>query len=136
MTRTCFGSLVAAGPRLRRLVLASALIATLALPSVAAETTPAPDRTPVIDHSFMVVGCMGGLALGALSVIFPPVAAGMWMGGLGVMVIRAGLGCAYGGLAGMAASAARATVRWSEFEWRSWTGEPTSPLPIERPAGT
>jgi hypothetical protein len=85
----------------------------------------------------MLVGCTGGLALGALSVVFPPMAAGMWMGGLGVMVLRAGLGCAYGGLAGAVASAARTTVRWSESEWRAWTGQPTpTPPTIEGPAGT
>ncbi len=122
---------------LGRLGLVLALMATLALPPLpaTAEPTMATTPPPLIDHSYMVVGCMGGLALGALSVVFMPVA-GMWMGGLGVMMVRAGLGCAYGGLAGAVASAARATVQWSDGEWRAWTGKPAPALAIEHAAGT
>jgi hypothetical protein len=115
-----------AGPQAGAQVLASGSV-----PGNAA----APPQPPLFDHSLMLVGCMGGLALGALSVIFPPMAAGMWMGGLGVMVVRAGLGCAYGGLAGVVSSIARATVRWSETEWRGTPQRP-APLPVAGTAGT
>jgi hypothetical protein len=131
-------SALQSGNRVRRLGLVLALAATLTspLPGFADPVTAAaPKDLPMVDHSFMVVGCMGGLALGALSVVFVPVA-GAWMGGLGLLIVRGGLGCAYGSLAGAVASAARATVQWSHDAWQDWTGQPPSRLPMEHPAGS
>jgi len=137
---------------LRRLALALALLGSAALvvpPSAVADERPSAEggtaaaRTPppVYDRSLMLMGCMGGLALGAVSIVLPPVggwvAAGVWMGGLGTMVVRGALGCGYGGLAAAVASSARATVRWSERQWRSLTEPAPIPrLPLEGTSGT
>ncbi len=136
----------------RPLVFAVSLLAALSVTALPPATagTPGGDRAlagqtqttpPILDHSLMLIGCMGGLALGTVSVILPPVGgwvtAGVWMGGLGTMVVRAGFGCAYGSLAAAVASAARATVRWSEGRWRSWTTPPRpAPLPLEGASGS
>ena len=122
-------SALQSGNGFRRLGLVLALAAALACPLPALAdpiATATPKDSPTIDHSFMVVGCMGGLALGALSVVFVPVA-GAWMGGLG---------CAYGSLTGAVVSAARATVQWSHDAWQGWTGQLPPPLPVEHPAGS
>ncbi len=101
---------------------------------VSAATTA---RTPpTIDRGMMLIGCMGGLALGAVSVVLPPasawVAAGVIGGGLGTMIVRAGFGCVYGGLGGAVASLARALVRWFDSGWRTMKGRPDpKPLAIE-----
>ena len=136
---------------LSRLVLALGLLLAVALPSapvpaadaLAAATSAATDAKapPVLDRNLMVFGCMGGLMVGTLSVVLPPVAAwtaaGVWMGGLGTMIVRAGLGCVYGGLAGAVASAARSVYRWIDETWRAWTGRPANrPLPFEGAAGS
>ena len=59
---------------------------------------------PTIDRGLMLLGCMSGLAIGAVSVVLPPasawVAAGVMGGGLGTMIVRAGFGCVYGALGG------------------------------------
>lgn len=97
--------------------------------------------SPVFDRNLMMFGCMGGLVVGTLSTLLPPVAgwalAGVWWGGLSTMVVRGALGCGYGGLAGAVSSAARATYRWIEATWHAWTGHapPPPPLPIEGASG-
>ncbi len=103
-----------------------------------AATAKAP---PTIDRGLILLGCMTGLAVGAVSVMLPPasawVAAGVMGGGLGTMIVRGGFGCVYGGLGGAVASMARALVRSIEAGWRSWGGRPTPrPLPIEGPGGS
>ncbi|MEI8393707.1 MAG: hypothetical protein WCF85_03155 [Rhodospirillaceae bacterium] len=140
----------------RRFALILAILAMVAAPlpafaspafagdAIAAETGFARPlkETPVFDRGLMLMGCMGGLALGAISTILPPVAgwaaAGIWMGGLGTMILRSGLGCGYGALAGAVSSAARSSLHWVDATWRKWTGRPAqrpAPLPIEGPGG-
>ena len=123
---------------------ATSLSATeaLAAPSLSGDLAPLTARTPpTFDRSLVLLGCMGGLVLGTASAVLPPVAgwaaAGIWMGGLGTMILRAGFGCVYGGLGGAVASLARATLGWIDTTWRAWTGRPlTRPLPIEGVTGT
>jgi len=97
---------------------------------------------PLFDRNLMMFGCMTGLVVGTLSTLLPPVAgwalAGVWWGGLGTMIVRGGLGCVYGGLAGAVSSAARATYRWLDATWRAWTGRQPAPppLPVEGVSGT
>ena len=110
-------------------------------PAWGAEPAAADKSPPAIDRGLMLLGCMGGLAVGAVSVVLPPasawVAAGVMGGGLGTMIVRAGFGCVYGGLGGAVASLARALVRRIEAGWQAWKGRPTPrPLPIEGPGGS
>lgn len=96
---------------------------------------------PTIDRGLMLLGCMSGLAIGAVSVVLPPasawVAAGVMGGGLGTMIVRAGFGCVYGALGGAVASLARALVRWIDAGWRSWKERPEPrPLAIEGAGGS
>jgi len=135
----------------RRLALALGLTLALTLAPLseiptargaeASDAAAAKAGPPSIDRGLMLLGCMGGLAIGAVSVVLPPasawVAAGVMGGGLGTMIVRAGFGCVYGGLGGAVASLARALVRWIDAGWRSWKGRPEPrPLAIEGQGGS
>ncbi len=135
--------------RFRRLALTVWLLLGLALSPLsalppaayAADSTTATKSQPSVDRGMVLFGCMAGIAVGAVSLVLPPVStwvvAGVWWGGFGTMVVRAGFGCAYGGLGGAVASSARSFVRWVEAGWRSWKGRPDPrPLPIENPGGS
>ena len=124
------------------LTLALALaLAPLAGDAIAADDAIGKPPPPALDRGFMMFGCMSGLALGAVSLVLPPasawVAAGVLGGGLGTMIVRGGFGCVYGGIAGAAASLARALVHWIDTEWRALKGRPEpQPLAIEGPGGS
>ncbi|MEI6559641.1 MAG: hypothetical protein WCO00_14655 [Rhodospirillaceae bacterium] len=137
--------------RLRNPLLVFGLVLALALaplaagtPAVAADpaaTAAAAKSQPAIDRSLVLLGCMTGLAIGTISLVLPPtsawVAAGVWAGGLGTMIVRAGAGCIYGGLGGAVASLARALVRWADASWRAMKGRPEPrPLAIEGVSGS
>ena len=131
--------------RRRALVLTLALGLALAPLSAVSAADPTPDAaeqsSPSIDRGLVLLGCMGGLALGAVSVVLPPasawVAAGVMGGGLGTMIVRAGFGCIYGGLGGAVASLSRSLVRWIDAGWRAWKGRPVPrPLAIEGQSGS
>ena len=117
------------------------VLTPLAGDALAADDAAGKPPPPTLDRGFMMFGCMSGLALGAISVVLPPasawVAAGVMGGGLGTMIVRAGAGCLYGGLGGVAASLARALVHWIDAEWRALKGRPEpQPMAIEAPGGS
>ncbi len=91
-----------------------------------------------VDKGSVLLGCMAGIAVGAVSLVLPPasawVVAGVWWGGFSTMVVRAGFGCAYGALGGATIDAARSFVHWAKSSWR---GRPEPrPIPIEGPGGS
>ncbi len=108
--------------------------------SSAAKSQSGGDRAGV-DRGLVLLGCMAGFAVGTVSLVLPPtsawVAAGVWAGGFGTMIMRAGFGCIYGGLGGAVASMARNFVRWIDAGWKSWKGRPEpKPLAIEAPSAS
>ena len=133
---------------LRRFVLTLGLalslaLAPLAAPLQAAAADPAAiaKSQPTVSKSLVLLGCMTGLALGAVSLVLPPasawVAAGVLGGGLATMVVRAGFGCVYGGIGGAVASLARDLVRWIDSGWKAMKGRPEGkPLAIEGQSGS
>ncbi|MEI6986926.1 MAG: hypothetical protein WCK65_12435 [Rhodospirillaceae bacterium] len=128
-------------PILRRTLLALGLLALLLQPFAPASADTVTKAQPAYDRNLMLLGCTAGLALGALTTLLPPVAAwsaaGVWTGGLSTMILRTGLGCGYGALAGAVASAARSALNWITATWHQWTGRRVRhSLPIEGQSGT
>ncbi|CAK0756597.1 exported hypothetical protein [uncultured Gammaproteobacteria bacterium] len=86
-----------------------------------------PER-PWLERGPLMIGCIGGIAAGALSLVVAPAGGwaiySSWASGVGAAGMRSGLGCYYGGLGSTAFSIGRTLVQEVDDAWRSLAGRP------------
>jgi len=115
------------------LLAASVPDAARAAPAMAAESTAPeglrPDdsvlirRPPFIDQNVVFLSCASGASLGALITGLPPVIGWIpysgWPTQVSSLLLRMGMGCYYGTVAGVAASGTYSLARWVRDSWNS-----------------
>jgi hypothetical protein len=92
--------------------------------TIAAPPAKPAKEPPFIDQNIAFYGCFSGVSLGALLSALPPVAG--WITYIGAamgfpsMMLRMGMGCWFGLMGGVAASATASTVRKVGEAWNRW----------------